>query len=176
MEVLKKVSSAVHTVGAICLGFTFVSVVINVILRIFGTSLGSWVEEMSGYAVVWATYLGMAYVLRENKHVRVDLLTEKLPLKAQAVVRILSDLVTLAFTAIVVVYSIKLTQLAYVSERVTQLSGFPYYILLIMMPVGMILFGLETIGDMAVMARKLVSGQVDKVNEGASTEAIDNFY
>lgn len=165
MGILKKLSYAVHTIGTICLGFIFISVVINVILRIFGTSLGSWVEEMSGYAVVWATYLGMAYTLREGKHVRVDLLTEKLSPKRKAAVGILAEIATVIFGGIVTYFGAMLAYNAYLSERVTPLSGFPVYILLLALPTGMLLFTLESLEHGVKLVRNLVTRRVEDENK-----------
>jgi C4-dicarboxylate transporter, DctQ subunit len=157
MNAIRKASSAAHAIGAIFLAFTFLSVVINVILRLFGTSLGSWVEEMSGYAVVWATYLGMSFTFSEGRHVTVDLLTERLPPKANAVVRIISDLLCIVFSVIIVWYSVYMVQIAFMSQRVTQLSGFPTYILIIVLPIGMALFTLQVIADAIEIVRGLLA-------------------
>ena len=146
-RILEKVVSAAHTLGTLALAFVFLSVVADVIARLFGANLGVWVEELSGYGVTWSTYLGLAYVLREGKHVKVDLITEKLAPRRRAVMRIVGDVGTLTFAAIIAYKGFYLMEVAYKADRLTSGLEFPVYILMIVFPLGMTLFGLETLAD-----------------------------
>lgn len=154
---LRKISSVTHAMGAICLGLVFLSVIVNVILRMLGGSLGGWAEELSGYAVVWSTYLGMAYTYREGRHVRVDLLTEKMSPRNRAVMHVLADGACVVFGIIIVKYGVYLTQVAYMSERVTPLIHCPIYLLSLAMPLGMGIFTLEAVADTFRSVRSVIS-------------------
>ncbi len=55
-----------------CAGF----VLLDIIMRRFGTSLGG-TEEIAGYAMALATSWGMSYTLLELGHVRIDLMRSR---------------------------------------------------------------------------------------------------
>ncbi len=154
MELLKKVSAAAHTLGAIVLGAMFVSIVAQVIVRLLGGAM-VWVEELSGYGAVWATYLGIAYALRQGRHVRVDLVTRLVSPKMQATMRGLGDIACVIFTMILTWKAIYLVGVSLQVHRRTPLLGLPVYLLQIVLPVGFILFGLEALADAIVAVRAL---------------------
>lgn len=160
MELLRKVAGAAHTLGAVILGIVFVSVVVNVVARVLWHEL-VWVGEMCGYAVVWCVYLGVAFVLREGRHVKVELVSERLPARPRAIMRIVGDdLASVVFSAIVVWNSAYLTEVAWRTHRTTPLAGWPVWPIMLVVPLGMALFGLEAIAD-AVMAMRSLRQRAD---------------
>lgn len=69
---------------------------------VMGASL-SWSEELSRYFFIWATYVGIAYAVRKDAHIRVTMATDLLSPRGQAVMRIVSHIIFGAF-AIFVMY------------------------------------------------------------------------
>ncbi len=67
---------------------------------VMGASL-SWSEELARYLFIWATYLGVAYGVKKDAHIRVSMATDMLPPRAQILVRILTHLIFGAFAAYV---------------------------------------------------------------------------
>jgi len=57
---------------AICVG-------LEVVMRYFFGAPTRWVIEFSEYALLWLAFLAGAWILREEGHVRVEMLTELLP-------------------------------------------------------------------------------------------------
>ncbi|MBC7338247.1 MAG: TRAP transporter small permease [Firmicutes bacterium] len=160
MGLLKRVTGAAHTLGAVVLGLMFTFMVLNIIGRSIGHQL-VWVGEFSSYAVVWAVYLGVALVLREGGHVKVELVSERLPPRARAVMRILGDdLPTMVFSIFVVWRSAYMVQVAWQTQRETPLLGIPVWPLLAVLPLGMALFGLEALADAVAVARSLSKGVI----------------
>ncbi len=154
MELLKKVTAAAHTLGAIIIGLMFISIVAQVIVRLLGGSM-IWVEELSGYGAVWSTYLGIAYVLRQGRHVRVDLVTRQMSPRAQEIMRLVGDIACVIFSIILAWKAIHLVGVSLQVQRLTPLLGLHVYWLQIVLPVGFILFGLEAVADSALAARTL---------------------
>lgn len=146
MNLIRKLSAAAHTMGGIILALLFIFIVINIVFRNFGTSI-IWIDELSGYATVWALYLGIGFALREGRHVRVDLLTRKLPPQWQEFLRCLGDIVCVVFSALVTWKGIYLIQVSHSVMRQTPFSHIPIYLFQIVLPVGMIIFGLEAVVD-----------------------------
>ncbi|MFZ3102846.1 MAG: TRAP transporter small permease [Desulfitobacteriaceae bacterium] len=150
--IIRKLSGAAHTLAGIILGVMFLSIVANVIARNLGFSM-IWVEELSGYGAVWATYLGIGFALREERHVRVDMLTRKLSQRGQELMRFLGDLICVVFSVLITWKGFYLIWSSYISGRHTPFVEIPIYLLQIVLPVGMILFGLEALVD-AVKTRQ----------------------
>lgn len=160
MGLLKRVTAAAHALGAVGLGLVSAFTVLSVIGRSIGYQ-PAWVGEFSSYAVVWAVYLGIAFVLREGGHVKVELVPERFPPRARAVMRILGDdLPSVVFSALVVWKSAYLVQVAWHTQRVTPLVEVPVWPLLAVLPLGMALFGLEALADAVAVARSLSKGVI----------------
>lgn len=160
MRLLERVTGAAHTLGAIVIGLMFLFIVANVVGRAFGHQL-VWAGEFASYAVVWAVYLGVAFVLREGRHVKVELVPERLSPRARAILRILGDdLPSVIFSVLVVWKSAYLTEVAFRTQRVTPLLGVPVWPLLAVLPLGMALFGLEAMADAVAVGCSLKRGAV----------------
>ena len=66
------------------LGVMVLIVFVNVVLRKFFHSGISFTEEALRYLFIWMSWLGIVAAYKTNSHIRVTLLSEKLPGKAQA--------------------------------------------------------------------------------------------
>lgn len=82
----------------------------QVTLRYVFTAPLSWPEELSGYLVVWLTFLGAAGVARKNLHVRVELMEEFCGPWVQRWLYPLYDLIILVFLGFLIVGGIELFQ------------------------------------------------------------------
>lgn len=76
---------------------------IQIFMRyVVGASL-SWSEELARYLFIWATYLGIAYAVRKDAHIRVTMLTDILSPNWRRAIRILTHVIFGAF-ALYVMY------------------------------------------------------------------------
>ena len=103
IETLRRLNKGVALfVGAgllICAAF----VLIDIIMRRFGTSLGG-TEEIAGYAMALATSWGMAYTLLEMGHVRIDILRSRADSFKRALFDVFSMIV---MTGVIVTIALK---------------------------------------------------------------------
>ncbi|MGE0315183.1 MAG: TRAP transporter small permease [Lautropia sp.] len=84
-------------IACACIGAIACFVFLQVILRYgFGTAL-TWTEELSGFAMAWAVYMGAALAVRERFHIRIMAGVVALPRPAALALVILADLVWLAY-------------------------------------------------------------------------------
>lgn len=80
--------------------FMAVAIGIDVFLRyVFGAPT-IWINEASRYGLLMVTFLGLAYTLREKAHIKVDVLINRLPRKAQDWMNVINSIVFLVFTGI----------------------------------------------------------------------------
>lgn len=81
---------------------------IEVILRYcFGHTL-FFTEELSRYIMIWIVFLGTALAMYEKGHISIDVLTSKLPLKYKALCEIFSQIVVIAFCAVLIAEGIRI--------------------------------------------------------------------
>lgn len=77
----------------------------NVVGRYFLRSPLAWVIEVTQYILVWFTFLSVAWVLRSDRHIKVEVLTTHLPRRVQIILDLFSDLIGLIVTGTVTIFS-----------------------------------------------------------------------
>lgn len=76
---------------------------LQVIMRyVFNNSL-SWPEEISRYLFIWFVYIGVSYSVKENNHLRIDILLLYMNDPVKKILQIIGDLAFLIFNIIMVV-------------------------------------------------------------------------
>ncbi len=90
-------------VSGIILIFIMGSVCVDVVMRYFFNRPLTWVIEIAEYLLVYLTFLGAAWVLKHEGHVRVDVLTLRFTPKVQAATGIISSLIGV-FVCLIIVW------------------------------------------------------------------------
>ncbi len=95
---------------------------LQIVLRMFDASL-SEAEEIARFLFVWAMYLSISYAIRDDRHIRITFLVNKLPGNGRALADNCADLVFLAYSVTVVFFgyrvitrSLELGQIAPATE------------------------------------------------------------
>lgn len=71
----------------------------GVFTRYISAQPAAWTGELSGILFTWVVFIGAATAFRDGRHIRVDLLVEMLPPPAAWALRLLADLIVVAFLA-----------------------------------------------------------------------------
>ena len=88
-----------EAIASFCLAVVAVCVFLQVILRYgFGTAL-TWTEELAGFCMAWAVYMGAALGVRERFHIRILVGVMVLPRLLRLPVILIADGLWLAFNA-----------------------------------------------------------------------------
>lgn len=88
--------------SAILLAGMGILVLLQIILRVFGTGFG-WPEELSRYMLVWMTMISAGLLIQENGDVRIELFVNKLPCKVAALLESINNILMSLF-ALTMVY------------------------------------------------------------------------
>jgi TRAP-type C4-dicarboxylate transport system permease small subunit len=86
-----------------------VAVTVDVLIRYFFGKTYAGLFEITEYSLLWMTFLGTTWILRNNGHVRVDLLITLLPQKPRAVVNVVASVISVLLLVAMTYYSAKLT-------------------------------------------------------------------
>jgi TRAP-type C4-dicarboxylate transport system permease small subunit len=89
--------------------FIVASVNYDIIMRYFLHKPTEWVVDITSLILVVSTMFGTAWVLARERHVRVELLIDKLPSKAQRVLNIFTSIIGVLVCGTFLWYSIQIT-------------------------------------------------------------------
>ena len=73
---------------------------VQVIMRKAGNSL-SWSEELGKFLFVWISWMGISLGQREGEHIKITMLTDRLPFR-------LADIVVIIICAVIFYYGVEL--------------------------------------------------------------------
>lgn len=80
----------------------------NVVLRyLFGRSL-VFNQELSRYFMVWIVFLASALAIRENSHIRISVLVNRMPATLRFFVELISDISVLFFCVVLIFEGIRI--------------------------------------------------------------------
>lgn len=110
----KSFLAVINKTEDICLVVMFMTMVAVIFLQIimrfvFNDSL-TWSEEMGKFIFVWISWLGISIGQRRNEHIKITMLTDKLPARTQKVVGIIANLILIAILAVTIYYAVLLVQ------------------------------------------------------------------
>jgi TRAP-type C4-dicarboxylate transport system permease small subunit len=95
---MTRLLAAVNTVSAVCgavlMLFIMFSISYGALTRTFKLPSPIWIVQISEYGLVWVCFLATAWVLAENKHVRVDILFSRFNRQKQALLLLVQNTVS----------------------------------------------------------------------------------
>ncbi len=97
---------------AVCVLFLAMIILVagQVILRFVFKSGFAWAEEFARFMFVWLVYLSLSYATRQNRHIRLTILSNALPETGRKVFAMASDIIFFLFSIILLVYCIGLVK------------------------------------------------------------------
>ncbi len=122
--------AAIGIAGGVALAFY------NVVARyVFGSSL-TWAGELTVYLFLWSAFFGAAYCFKQDAHISITILLEKVPPRVAKALLLLSHLVTFIYLAAVSWYGYEYLQLVIeLDERSIDLD-IPMWIPYLVIPVA----------------------------------------
>lgn len=125
----------------------------QVLMRYVFRSPFVWSEELARYTLVWAAMLGVSLAVREGRHISVDFLPTVMGEASTRFFVVIAHLGVLAFSIVMVVYSIpQIERLAAIGQSSPTL-GLPMWCVYASVPVGFGLAGLRTLQALYFLAR-----------------------
>jgi TRAP-type C4-dicarboxylate transport system permease small subunit len=106
----RRLNWGIERLCALLIALMVLDVWLGVISRYLVEMQITWTEELARYLMIWAALLAVSCGVYYREHVGLMLLLESLPRKPQQWVRLLLDLVGLAFFLILVWYGINMTR------------------------------------------------------------------
>jgi C4-dicarboxylate transporter DctQ subunit len=86
--------------GAGIMLFIMFSISYGALTRTFNLPSPIWIVQINEYSLVWVCFLATAWVLAENKHVRVDILMTRFGRRKQTILLFIQDTVSTALCGV----------------------------------------------------------------------------
>ncbi|MBU9712558.1 TRAP transporter small permease [Evansella tamaricis] len=134
---------------------TFLTVGITLILygalmRYVFSDPKAWVMEISTYSIVWGVLLGVPIAWRNNQHIRIDILYDKLSGSKQRLMDIFSNGVCVIFCIAFTYYGLQLVIERYPSGMTSMDVGIPMWIVYLVLPISGFLFLLRSVEKLVI--------------------------
>lgn len=143
-SIIKRASIISFILAVACLVFITVYVTVAAIVRKAFNLCLPGVVEMSAYAFVALTFLGLAYTELTEGHIRVTVVFDRLPQKAKPWVWLIGTLLTAVYLIVMTISSFKLCSGSFILGSVSPTElRIPMWIPQIVLPLGFLLFLLQ---------------------------------
>lgn len=150
--------------GAALVAVMMLIVVYEVFMRYFLRSPTLWVAEVSEFLLVYCVFLEVAWVMRINGHIRIDLVYSRLSPKRQTILSITTTALSIFFCA---VFTWLTWERAWKALKLSETSGgglfsVPMFPILIILPLGSLLLTIQCIRDIRSNIIKLKLPRTDQ--------------
>jgi C4-dicarboxylate transporter DctQ subunit len=97
VDLVEKISSVLAYICGAMVFFMMVSIIYDVVLRHILNQPTIWADEVSCYLLVGISFLGAAYALKTDAHVRIETFVERLSPRARNAMEMITDVLSLGF-------------------------------------------------------------------------------
>jgi TRAP-type C4-dicarboxylate transport system permease small subunit len=158
-----RIARSASTVAGLAVLAIVVLISFDVLMRYFFNQPQLFVDEVASFLEILVIFGGLAYTFRTGGHVRVDLLTGRLPAPARAWLRLVSLLVGLTFLGVVIWPTVQSAITAYRYGRVSTVMLYPLWVPMLLIPAGLALLGVAMLATLVRQARGLGRPDADEV-------------
>ncbi len=131
-----------------------VVIIANIIAReIFNSSFFYWNLEVSKFAIVIATFMGIGYAARKGRHISMSAFYDFAPFKGRKVLSILIHGITAILLLGLAYLSFEYVQSEYEKGTVTPALQIPQYLMVMFIPLGFLLGGIQFLRNMWINIR-----------------------
>ncbi|UQZ89308.1 TRAP transporter small permease [Deltaproteobacteria bacterium Smac51] len=125
--------------------FTVLIIFLQIVMRsIFNSSL-SWSEELARYIFIWQIWLGMSIGVRDNKHIKVEILFQYVHGRGEKIIKIVATILAIFMCGFLVWYGAKMTNNAMTRNSLSAAMRFPLWIVYLSLPFSSLVTGLRYI-------------------------------
>jgi C4-dicarboxylate transporter DctQ subunit len=144
LDIFDRIINVMTFLAGMLLVFIMLSVCMEVILRSFINRPQIWVTEVTECLLLYITFLGTAWLLREEGHVKVDVILDRLKPKAVALMGIISSLIGLFVSLILTIYGLGVTWSYFQRGIYTPTAmEIPVFAILAIIPIGSLMLFIQ---------------------------------
>lgn len=137
------IDNSEEIIAAVLLLATVALLFVQVVARYFFGKAIAWTEEMSRYTFLWMIYIGASLAAKHDAHIRVTAHLKVVPGTIRRYVLLVSDLIWLAFNAVVIVEGIRLFQSMGEYPLRSASMGWDVRYVFLILPIGFVLMSIR---------------------------------
>lgn len=137
--VSEKIEEIILSLGIIVLA---IILIVNVILRKAGGSI-YFIDELAMFLVILITFVGLSYATRKATNIRMDAIFDLAPLRVQKIMIFVLSIISAAVMFYMTYLSVNYVHYAYRWKMISSAINMPYWIGIIIVPVGLFLSGIH---------------------------------
>lgn len=147
-QIFDRILNIATIVAAAMSGFIMLAICLEVFSRLlFGQSL-TWIVDITSMLLLYMTLLSAAWLLREEGHIRIDTLAERLGPQKKRYLRLFTSILTALIFAIITWYGAKSTLYFYkLGYWIAVSLETPKYLVVIVIPLGAFLLFIQSLRD-----------------------------
>ena len=172
-KLLGRINSVLAILAATLLLLISISICYAVVTRALSVSSPIWIIQFNEYAMVWVTFLAVAWVLAEDKHVSIQIVMLRVGEKGKRGLRFIQDIVCTLLCALLC-YLGALTTWEHFRDNVidVQTVDVPKAYILVVIPLGFLLLFFQFIKRIIGHRRQAgLEGPGHQKGENETTEA-----
>jgi TRAP-type C4-dicarboxylate transport system permease small subunit len=162
----------------VCVGITMVAIVLMMVMMTAESVLRSFfnyslmvADEFAGYFLMVAVFMGVGYCMRSHSLLRVTILYDRLPIRLRTGMQVVFDLLSLAFTLIVMHQVVRVVINSYVGGTLSiSQAEIPVWIPQTIMPIGTSILILALVAEIARNTRTFVALMKGQVPDDAGQQ------
>ena len=126
--------------------FALIAVCVDVVMRYFFNNPTGWVLQFSEYILLYIPFLAAAYVLKEESHIKIDIVLNRFNQKVQALINMTTSILGFGVLLVLTYYGTIIT-FDYYQRKVPTIEylKIPEYLVIIVIPTGCFLFSIQFI-------------------------------
>lgn len=138
---MKKILWVLEKIEESVAAFFFVTgsiiAIYGVFMRYIFNSPASWTTEIFEMFMVIAIFIGFGMALKDDRHIVVDLLYDKMPPIIKRIFNIVSNVLGAGFSIFLTIMGMEMVSIARIQGGATVDVGIPIWITYLTMPIGM---------------------------------------
>ncbi len=148
MRILRKVAgifdridTLLAVVASVLIFFIGLATLYEVVMRYFFNNPTAWTVEVSTIALLYIAFLGAAWVLKTERHVKIDIVLNQLNPGHQALLNMITSVISAIVCLVIAWYGVKATLESFqIGFRLETALQTPQFIVLAVIPVGSFVF------------------------------------
>jgi len=137
--VLEKIEEVILCIGV---GVLAVILIVNVIARKAGASI-YFIDEIAMFLVIWITFIGISYASRKARHIRMGAIFDLSSVRVQKIMIFVISTISAMVMFYLTYISVNYVYTTYRWQQVAPALRMPYWIGIVVVPVGFSLAGIH---------------------------------
>lgn len=165
-KVFDKILESLSVIVSLILIFMTVSIGYSIFARAIGFKGPIWIVQFNEYAMLFATFLGTAWLLSKGKHVSIELIVSRFSDRGQRVFNLIHSIMGIGLSSTLCYYG-ALTTIENFRRNVIHVQAIdvPMAYILFVIPLGFFLLLIQFIRNMFISIKELRGVELVKASD-----------